>query len=358
MCGVIRSPVVSDERRNTPARLSLRLAVTVVGIVIFWSAATLLLLEGHATIGAVKDRAAPGAIDALEAHAALTDCDRAAWFSFRSGQADLSGPGQTYSDDLTTAGQNLDHLAALGTAGSAGRQVLQVVTGQLVTYQGLVEQADATYREGQHLLAFAYLTYASNSLNDPGGLLSRIDDLAALNRADLSADRRSAWVQPGWLLIVIVPAIAVAGMLVATQLWMARHFRRLLNPPLATAGLLLVGLTVWYVVVVLHADHSHVKAQNTALPRATAAWQFQIHRSAAAAAASRGNKPTTNPTFFYDSDSAISITATLPEQHRLDGLLVDASGTGGMVVALPALTVLVVLLVGWGFGLRLREYRQ
>lgn len=350
---------MSGKRWNTPARLWLGLAVTVAGIVIFWSAATLLLLEGHATIGVVRDRAAPSAIDALEAHAALTDCDRAAWFSFRSGQAGLSGPGQTYQDDLTTAGQSLDQLAALGTAGSAGRQVLQVVTGQLVTYQGLVEQADATYREGQHLLAFAYLTYASNSLNDPGGLLSRIDDLAALNRADLSADRRSAWVAPSWLLIVIVPAIAVAGLLVAAQLWMARRFRRLLNLPLLVAGLLLTALTVWYAAVTLQADHAYARAQNTALPRAAAAWRFQIDRSAVAAAASRDNKPTSNPIkIFYDSDSALSITATLPDQHRLDALLVDASDTGRMVLALPALTVVVVLLVGWGFGLRLREYRQ
>jgi hypothetical protein len=336
--------------------MRLALALTVAGIVVFWSAATLVFLEGHATIGAVKDRGAPGAIDALQAHAALADGDRAAWSSFRSGQAGLSGPGQTYQDDLTTAGQSLDHLAALGTAGGAGRQVLQAVTGQLVTYQGLVEQADATYREGLHPLAFAYLTYASNSLNEPGGLLSRIDQLATMNRADLSADRRSGWVEPRWLPAVVVPAIVVVGALVATQLWMARRFRRVLNPPLACGALLLTALTAWYVAVALHADNTVERAQRTALPRAAHAWQFQIDRATAAATASRDDN---NPTpVSNDSDAAMSIAMTLPDTHLLSTALTNASRTDGMIVALPSLAVAVTLLTGWGFGLRLREYRK
>jgi hypothetical protein len=344
-----------SERWNTPARLRLTLALTVAGVVVFWAAATLVFLEGHATITGVANRGAPGAVDALEAHAALADCDRAAWFSFRSGQAELSGPGQTYQDDLTTAGQSLDHLASLGIGGSAGRQVLQAVTGQLVTYQGLVEQADATYREGLHPLAFAYLTYASKSLNDPGGLLARIDDLAALNAATLAADRRSGWVSPGRLPLIIVPAAVVLGWLVGSQVWIARRFRRALNPPLLLATLVVAALAGWYVAAALHADHAFARAQNTALPRAEGAWRGEIDRSASAAAASRAGQQ--RKIGLNDSDSAMSIAATLPDQHRLTATLADATDTGGLTAGLPTTAVALTLLTGWGFGLRLREYR-
>ena len=70
----------------------------------------------------------------------MSDADRAAWLSFRSGEAEFAGPGVAFQDDITNASQEFQRLAAL----SGGPQ-LQTASGQLVNYQALVRQADAAY---------------------------------------------------------------------------------------------------------------------------------------------------------------------------------------------------------------------
>jgi hypothetical protein len=75
--------------------------------------------------------------------------------------------------------------------------VLQNLTGQLVTYQGLVEQADAANRAdtslgpaSSHDLGYAYLGYAGQSLRGPGGLLPTIVTLCQLKHQTLHESPR------------------------------------------------------------------------------------------------------------------------------------------------------------------------
>ena len=170
---------------------------------LFWITATVIVLELHGTVQSVREDTAPAYLDVIKAHAALSDADRAAWLSFRSGEAEFAGPGVAFQDDITNASQEFQRLAAL----SGGPQ-LQTASGQLVNYQALVEQADAAYRADSVLettskreLGYAYLTYSSQSMRGPGGLLSSIGELGAADRRAVAGPLASAWADPGLMLV-------------------------------------------------------------------------------------------------------------------------------------------------------------
>ena len=327
------------------------LAGTVGLTVVFGVVASLALARGHATVVSARDRDVPALLGALTAHSALSDADRAAWASFRSGEAQLIGPGPRYQNDITTAGQNLERLAVLDTTGARGRQLLQAVNGQLVTYQGLVEQADATYRQGTQQLGYTYLTYGSTLLHGPGGLLAQIDQIAALNQTALDHDRKSVWVDPGISVAVAVAAAALLACLVWAQTHTARTFRRTVNPALLLASLLVIGLTVWDIGATAHADHALRAAEQRALPASVRLWRGQIDGADADA---RGLRDGRNVPRSGDRPAG---TAAGDTQHRLDSLLATAADGQGLPLALPLVSLAIALLTGAGIGLRLAEFR-
>jgi hypothetical protein len=298
----------------------------------------------------VRDRTGPAYLGALTAHAALSDADRSAWQSFRSGEAQLIGPGQRYQDDITTAGENLERLAQLNTLGAHGEQLLKAVSGQLVTYQGLVEQADATYREGSKQLGYAYLTYASDVLHQPGGLLSRIDDFAALDHSALTAHQSSGRLSPWAAVAVTVAAAVLLGHLIQAQVFVGRVFRRTLNPLMLAAALLAAGLAGWFLLTVLHSGDRFNEATHRAIPRLAADWQGQIRTADAGSQALRAGRGA-------DPGGGLDVTATAPDQHRLDSLMASATATGGLIVGLPVAAFAIAVLSAGGIALRLNEFR-
>src|SRR5690606_1433397 len=211
---------------------------------LFWAASTAVMVGGGTAVSSVRDRGVPAYVSARTAHAALSDADRAAWESFRSGAAELIGPGQRFRDNLTTAADSLAHIAELDFGGGAERDLLRAVNAQVVTYQGLVEQADATYRECLEVLGYAYLTYASDLLHGEGGLLDRIDEIA---KRDLRAGAHRRLSASGATAVAPRPAAprrVLHGVLGHAQAALAPRFRRAPTPPLLAARRVLVGLFV------------------------------------------------------------------------------------------------------------------
>jgi len=331
--------------------LQVLLAATVGLTVLFGVTATVALSRGHATVAAARDRGVPALLGALTAHSALSDADRAAWTSFRSGEVRLIGPGPKYQNDITTAGQNLERLAVLDTTGARGRQLLQAVNGQLVTYQGLVEQADATYRQGTRQLGYTYLTYGSTLLHGPGGLLAQLDQIATLNQDELDHGRTSVWVGPGVPVAVAAAATALLACLIWAQIHLARAFRRTVNLALLLASVLVAGLTVWDVSATVHRDRALRTAERQALPASVRVWRGQIERADADAGALRdgGSVP-------RSGDRPATATAG-PTQRRLDASLTTAADGQGLPLALPLVTLAIALLACAGLGARLTEFR-
>lgn len=357
---------------TTPTRLRRMRTMIVATTILSCVAALVLTLGRHETVVSVHEHTSPALLDALEAHAVLSDADRAVWASFRSGKAQLLGPGQEYQDDITTAGQAFARLAGRATdAGTAVGQ-LQTINGQLVNYQGLVGQADATYRSavasatatsGDTQLGYAYLSYASKSLRDPeGGLLAGIDAVAASNRRTLADREASAWTSP-WLLVAYASvAFPLLGALVYTQRFLRRRFRRALSPPLVVATAVVVGLSMWLCVATLQAAQAFRTAHDVALPRLSGIWHTQTRSADEAARALRADVPGRAPARESTTDTTkpsrgLDMAATRPARTDLESAMAAAADTGGLLAASPIGAAGITGLAVLGLRRRLDEYR-
>lgn len=341
--------------RTTPERLRRQLAMIFVGIAVFWMTATIVELGLHGTVQSARGRTVPAYLAVIRAHAALSDADRAAWQSFRSGEAEFNGPGVPFQDDITNASQDFQQLAAL----SGGPQ-LQTASGQLVNYQALVEQADAAYREdtvleaaSRHELGYAYLTYASQSMRGAGGLLSTVGDLAAADRRAATGQLASSWAAGALMLTFALAGGLALWSLVRTQVFLRRKFHRRYNPPLLLATALACGLMGWGALAILPADGAFHAAGSTALPKLVRAWQAQIGDTDDEATALRAHGAGGGSA----GPSGGSPVAAAPASGALDDDLAAAANTGGLPVGIPVLTVAMAALAWLGIKPRLDEYR-
>ena len=328
------------------------------GVLLFWIAATVLQRGLQSVTQSVSDTAFPAYLDAVQARAALSDADRAAWESFRSGAAQLNGPGQQYQDDITTAGQAIERLAALEASGSPESSLLQTISGQLVNYQGLVEQADAGNRRDIALgaaskgdLGFAYLTYASNAMRDPqGGLLASIDQLADPDQQALRGQLASPWADPALLLALAVPALGTITVIASAQAFLRRRFNRAVSLPLLLAAAAACVLSAWLVVATVHADSAFGAASGAGLPRLTGLWQAQIRTVDTEAVALRANMTPA-------SSGGLDVAATQRASSALDAEMASAANTDGLPIGIPVLAAAIAVLGYLGFRPRLNEYR-
>jgi hypothetical protein len=342
-------------RDGTPGQLRRLLLVILVATVLLWLIATIVMQGLHGTAAVVRDQDAPAFTDATEAHAVLSDADRAAWQSFRSGEAQLTGPGQQYQNDITTAGQDLERLAALAPSGTASQQ-LQTVSGQLVNYLGLVEQADAANRAdialgnaSGHDLGYAYLTYSSSTMHSPqGGLLASIDGVTGADRQALDQALGSWRASPVLLVLVAAAAGGLLWSIIRAQQFLLRRFRRMISPPLVLAGVLTVVLLVWVMTTVLSAESAFGAARGTALPALTRVWQAQTGAVNAQAAALRAGRTASGPA---------GLNVTQQASNALNADLTSAQDVGGLPAGIPVLTAAIAGLAALGFKLRLDEYR-
>ena len=348
-----------SQRHATPTLLKRLIITLLAATVLLWVTATILQRGLQSTAESVRDSASPAYLDAAQARAALSDADRAAWQSFRSGAAQLTGPGQQYQNDITNAGQTLERLAALEPSGGADNS-LQTVSGQLVNYQGLVEQADAAYRTDIALgagskgaLGFAYLAYASNAMRDQGGLLASIDQLASPDQQALRSELSSTWVDPVLLFAFAIPALLTLAGIATAQAFLQRRFKRAVSPPLLLAAMLVCGLSVWAVGATLHADSAFAAARTTALPTITGLWQSQTRAADSAAAALRANTGSVTER----ASGALDAAATQQASSALDADLTAAESTDGLPIAIPVLAVAIAAFGYLGLRARLNEYR-
>jgi hypothetical protein len=359
--GVAMSAAPRSLAGSTPTSLKRLMVMVLAGTVLLWLTATILQRGLESTAESVRGSASPTYLDAVQARAALSDADRAAWLSFSSGAAQLTGPGPQYQTDLTNASQALQRLAALEPPGGSSSMRLQTISAQLVTYQGLVEQADAANRADVALgagskrqLGLAYLTYAYSALGDhQGGLLAGIDQLAGPDQQALRDQLASPWADPVLLVAFAVPALLALAAIAAAQAFLRRRFRRAVSLPLLLAALLACGLSAWMVIATLHADAAFAAAKTTALPQVTRLWQDQIKKADRADAALQENFGSVPRTASASPDTTDAQRAG----RTLDADLAAAESTDGLPIAVPLLVVAIAALGYFGLWRRLNEYR-
>lgn len=346
--------------QNTPERLRAFRAVLLAGVAVLGITAIVVLHGAHSTAGSVRDSAAPAYLDVIEAQAVLSDADRAVWQSLRSGEAQFTGPGQQYESDITTAEQDLQQLAGIDGRDSTRSRLLQTLTGQLVTYEGLVEQADAADRAdtasgpaSSHDLGYAYMGYAGQALRGEGGLLSTLNTLSALDQQALRRQSGSLWADPVLFALVAAAGIAMLGMVISVQLFLRRRFRRTVSPPLLLAATLVCGLLAWTATALFPADAALAKARDTALPHVVKIWQAQT-RAVDAQALVLQDSARGNPA---DAAGALNLTAARPASATFDSDLATGQQTEGLLFGIPLSAAMIAALVFIAIKPRLDEYR-
>ncbi|MFD1364199.1 hypothetical protein [Actinoplanes sichuanensis] len=231
--------------RTTRSTLWRSLVALELALLVALGAAVWVSQGTRAAAERVRAHSVPSIQHILAAHAALVEADEAAVDSFRTGAVALAGPGERYQNQIALAGQNLTRLAVDSIAGAGVGQGIQLVQGQLAAYSGLIEQADAHYRRDPgSALARADLWSASRLLHMPaGGILAQLDELLAVERQALVGQLTAGRMDPGWVMVWIVPMAVLLALLVGTQVFLSRRFRRTFNLPLlgATAAVLVLA---------------------------------------------------------------------------------------------------------------------
>lgn len=232
-------------RLSTTRRTLLRVLgglLVVTGLVL---ATSLAVVSGtHRTAETIRTQDIPSILELAAVRTALVRADTAAIDSFQSQQARLAGPGEEYQNQIAAASQSLAQAAEDIGAGAGSSRRIQLVEGLLVTYIGLMGQADAHFRKsGSGGLAPIYLWYASRLLHSPDvGILAQLDGLLQDASRALRARLSSGWLSRGATLIWAVPVLILLVLLVRTQLFLRRRFRRRINGWLAAATVILVVL--------------------------------------------------------------------------------------------------------------------
>jgi hypothetical protein len=349
-------------RGTTPAwlwRLLVALAVAAVAVL----ATSSWVFQGtRDTAQQIRLRAAPSVQHVLAAKAALVEADAAAAGSFGSTRVLLIGPGDEYQNQIAVASQSLTQLAQDSVAGAAASQAIQLVEGNVVSYTGLVEQADAHYRQGNTVLGAADLWYASRLLHQKDGIL---DQLTALKDQESEALARQAVQDPVPPLVWVVPLAVLGLLLLAAQLFVGQRFRRTFNLPLVAATLAAVALAAG-MGADLQARHELTAARDTSA-RLADAWQAQIDLADRAGEQKLKDVVTgqcgqscgaTVDRFRVAGPSGTSedgkaVTAGIAEVDRHTEA---AAATGTVQVLVLIAGLLVLLLAPFGLYLRIDEY--
>jgi len=232
-------------------------AATTPGRYRLWSIATAVLLVATALAGwaaatalrsgtdRIRSNAGPVLVATQQLVSSLAEADAAATAAFLSGRPEDPESRRLYEQALARAGAQIEDVSALIGADPVTHDSLKELSVAVTRYAGLVEAARATNQAGvadaPRYLVDALNLLASTVADD----VTRLTD-ATQRRFERDEDRRDTGVIPA----VAVAVVAVA-VLLAAQLWVFRQSRRLLNPPMVLATVLVAGAIGWLVFATL-----------------------------------------------------------------------------------------------------------
>ena len=213
--------------------------------------ATVLFAVVAATAGASHHNAAEGVASGTEPllvtatglYGSLSDADATATTTFLTGGLEPPARRQRYVDDVASASGQLATLTQkTGSSPEAGDAV-RTITQLLPVYTGLVRPARANNRQGFPVGA-AYLRQASALIR--AQILPQARLLYQSETAGLDRDYRSG-TGSGPLAAVVVVAILLLALL-AAQIYLTRHTRRMLNVAMLVATVVVLAVGVWVAV--------------------------------------------------------------------------------------------------------------
>jgi hypothetical protein len=312
-------------RAETPARLRLWTVLTVLTAAALLASLSLLLARVQEQVRIIGDEAAPQAATAADLYFALSDMDaQVARMVLTAGRDELAG---SQIDALGTYQErsrqvDADVRKALSAASDDDR-VLELM-GHLATYRERVWQALTAGDAGA-----GYYTQATTVLH--------LDLLpAAKDLRDRSAERlsqaygRKSATEGRAVTVAVVLGAALVILLLALQVWLARRFRRILNPALLAATVLTVALVIPAVAVLTLQASRLSEARDDSLEPLLALSQARAVSYDAAADTSRflisGNLAYYADDFTRKSGCLTSGGSCGPAAGRIDGGLPAVAG--------------------------------
>ena len=242
---------------TTPGRLQLIALLLASGALVFGLLAARAAAERREAVAAVATTE-PLLVSAVNLSASLSDAHAIAAFSFLVGGTEPADSHPDYVRQLEEATRRLAALAGAAATASGSRAAVERITERLPVYAGFVGNARANYRQG-FPVGSAYLRQASAEMSEQ--MLPGARDLYRAEAANLTAGYRSGVAAPH-LWVVLLAGGALLALLAATQVYLARATRRIVNVPLALASVLMLGLIGWIVVAFAAQQRHLARAQH------------------------------------------------------------------------------------------------
>jgi hypothetical protein len=268
MAGLVEVPDVSDAvpparaqvggwlagLRTTPGRLRAGVALVVL------LACALGLLTGmvfaalDSGFTAIGDHDAPLVEQSNALYYAVSDMDAQVGNVLLTGSdpalaADQQRDLALYSSDQQDAEQDLQQVAVTAAADPAAQRAVSSVLDALGRYEALAADAIVVNQRGNDpagrpsVATLSYFQRATDLMST--AVLPAAASLTTANASalDTSYNRDRSTAASGRVLVLVL-GLAVAGALLGTQVFLAVRFRRLVNPALAVATMLALGLAI------------------------------------------------------------------------------------------------------------------
>ncbi|MEH1167293.1 hypothetical protein V6V47_18100 [Micromonospora sp. CPCC 205539] len=356
---------VSTTRRTLVRLRGWLLAATAVALI-----ASLAVFLGVArTADSAAQRSVPAILASYDAQDALRSAHAAAVRNLAGGVQVLGGPGVEYQRQIAGAGQYLTLLAENNAAGEDGTRDIQTIEALLVTYTGLIGQADARYRDASlRALGVAALRDAADLLGD---ILGKLDDLRGKQLRVLDEQGDNGWTSMLTVAVWLLPLLVLGVLLVRVQAYLTHRFRRAMNLPLLLATVATVGMAVLTSLSLTSAtgldrvredvvtvDHSRREQLDDVSYQAAHGLADEVERQCEGVCAdtvtalrTRAPSPMPMPTPTLEpKQAAIAADAAI----RADAA--GAADSRSVEFALPLLALGIAVLVLAGFQPRLAEY--
>ncbi|HVM64516.1 MAG TPA: hypothetical protein VMU14_06615 [Acidimicrobiales bacterium] len=238
--------------RTTPGRLrAWSLAIVVALAAVGGVVAAAAHARGSAA-QSVRSADAPELVASEGLYGVLADADATASIIYLKAGRESPALRQRYESDIQQAGQRLGDVAK--DAGTTGPEhaAVEEIASHLPIYTGYVEAARANGRLGYPVGA-AYLRQASSLMRDdllPAAITVYEQGATRLDHAYRSGTSTTE------LALVVVAALVAVGLLAGVQALVARRSKRIINPGLAGATVVVLALFAWTLASLVSAQRS------------------------------------------------------------------------------------------------------
>ncbi len=239
---------IRQARATTPGRFRLWSLVLTALLVALSVLGALVASNVSGATGRIRENTGPALVATQLVTASLAEADAAATAAFLSGAQEDPEQRRLYEQALARAFQYTEEVSARIGADPGAHRSLQELSVLMSRYAGLVEAGRASNRAGVAGAA-TYLLEAVDLLATE--VTTKASTLIAASEARLERDEAT---RAGGVALARAAGIAVLLLLLVAQVSLLRRTRRIINPGLALATVLLLVAVAWTATVMSRSE--------------------------------------------------------------------------------------------------------